>query len=46
MCSNNIQIINDAHEDNINGFVQLKNGDILSFSNDENMKVWSFKITI
>ena len=43
---NNIQIINDAHEDNINGFVQLKNGDILSFSNDENMKVWSFKITI
>ena len=39
---NIIQIYNDAHNDNINGFVQLKNGDILSFSNDETMKVWSF----
>ena len=37
-----IQEIKDAHNDTINGFIELKDGSIASFSNDETIKIWSF----
>ncbi len=37
-----IQFIENAHNGEINGFIQINNEDILSFSNDETMKIWSF----
>ena len=37
-----IQEIKDAHNKNINGFIELKDGSIASFSNDETIKIWSF----
>ena len=35
-----IQIITNAHDDNIDGFIKLKNGSIVSYSNDGKIKVW------
>ena len=37
-----IQEIKDAHNDYINGFIELKDGSIASFSSDETIKIWSF----
>ena len=38
-----IQIITNAHDDfSINGFAELKNGSIASFSRDKTIKIWSF----
>ncbi len=37
-----IQEIKDAHNDNIKGFIELKDGSIASFSNDKTIKIWSF----
>ena len=37
-----IQKINNAHNDSINGFIELKDGTIASFSRDSNIKIWSF----
>jgi WD40 repeat protein len=37
-----IQEIKDAHNDDINGFIELKDGSIASFSSDETIKKWSF----
>ena len=37
-----IQEIKDAHNDNILGFIELKDGSIASFSNDQTIKIWSF----
>ena len=37
-----IREIKDAHDDYISGFIELKNGTIASFSNDETKKIWSF----
>ena len=37
-----IQEIKDAHNDDINGFIELKDGSIASFSNDQTIKIWSF----
>ena len=39
---NCIQIIKNAHCKYINGFVQLRNGNILSFSDDFHVKIWTF----
>ena len=36
-----IQIINNAHEDFIKGFVKIKEGIIASFSQDGNINLWS-----
>ena len=36
-----IQIIKDAHDDYIRGFVELKDGTIASFSNDKKIKIWN-----
>ena len=33
---------NTAHNDSINGFIELKDGTIASFSRDSNIKIWSF----
>ena len=38
-CINKIQ---NAHDKNINGFIQIKNNLICSFSNDGYLKIWSF----
>ena len=38
-CINRIQ---NAHDKSINGFIQTKNNLICSFSNDGNLKIWSF----
>ena len=38
-----IQIIKDAHNDSITGFIELKDGAIASFSRDEKIKT---KITL
>jgi len=43
--SNNLQLIqciNNAHKDNINGLCILNNGNIISYSYDETINVWSF----
>ena len=37
-----IQTIQNAHEKSINGFIQLKNGNILSYSNDEKINIYTF----
>jgi WD40 repeat protein len=37
-----IQIINNAHEDDIRGFTLLNNKTICSFSKDKNIKIWKF----
>ena len=37
-----IQKIQNAHEDNINGFFELEDGFILSFSWDKTIKLWYF----
>ena len=37
-----IQSIKYAHEDNINGFIELKQDLICSYSNDGSIKIWSF----
>ena len=37
-----IQEIKDAHNQSIRGFMELKDGSIASFSNDETIKIWSF----
>ena len=37
-----IQEIKDAHNDNIRGFIELKDGSIASFSVDKTIKIWSF----
>ena len=37
-----IQEIKDAHNDYINGFVELKDGSIASFSFVKTIKIWSF----
>jgi len=43
-CINKIQ---NAHDKSINGFIKIKNNLICSFSNDGNLKIWSFnKINI
>ncbi len=39
---NCIQIIKNAHCKYINGFIQLRNGNILSFSDDCHVKIWTF----
>ena len=36
-----IQIIQNSHEDEINGFVELKDGSILSYSDDKKIKIWN-----
>ena len=37
-----IQEIKDAHNDEIYGFIELKDGSIASFSEDATIKIWSF----
>ncbi len=37
-----IQIIQNAHDDSILGFIELKDGTIISYSSDKKIKVWSF----
>ena len=37
-----IQEIKDAHNEDINGFIELKDGSIASFSDDQTIKIWSF----
>ena len=37
-----IQIIKNAHNDKIIGFVELNNGDIASYSADKTIKIWKF----
>ena len=41
-----IKVIKTDHEDNIFGFVPLKDGSIASFSKDKSIKVWSINIDI
>ena len=36
-----IQIIQNAHDGDINGFVELKDGTIVSYSNDKRIKIWN-----
>ena len=37
-----IQTIPNAHDDNINGFIELKDYTIASFSDDKTIKIWCF----
>ena len=37
-----IQEIKDAHNNDINGFIKLKDGSIALFSFDKTIKIWSF----
>ena len=37
-----IQIIQNAHNDDINGFIELKDCSIASFSDDMIIKIWNF----
>ena len=37
-----IQEIKDAHNDYMRGFIELKDGSIASFSQDETIKIWCF----
>ena len=39
-----IQSIENAHDDNIFGFVELKDGRIASYSDDAKIKIWEFNI--
>ena len=36
-----IQIIQNAHNDNILGFVELKDGAIASYFSDKKIKIWN-----
>jgi WD40 repeat protein len=38
---NCIQTFKEAHNDNIYGITQLKNGKIVSYSGDSKIKIWS-----
>ena len=38
-----IKKIENAHNKDINGFIQLNNGEILSYSDDRQIKLWLFK---
>ena len=38
-----IQTIKNAHDDNIKGFIQLKDCLIASYSNDETIKIWNIE---
>ena len=38
-----IQTIKDAHNENINGFIELKDGTIASFSEDKTIKKWKIE---
>ena len=37
-----IQTIQNAHDDYINGFIELKDCSIASFSTDQRIKIWCF----
>ena len=37
-----IQIIQNAHDDDINGFDELKDGSIVSYSDDKKIKIWNY----
>ena len=37
-----IQIIQNAHDNYISGFVELKDGSIVSYSNDNKIKIWNY----
>ena len=37
-----IQEIKEAHNNYILGFIELKDGSIASFSDDQTIKIWSF----
>ena len=37
-----IQIIKNAHDDEISGFIELKDSSIASYSCDKRIKIWSF----
>ena len=37
-----IKIINDAHNDFINGFIELKDSSVASYGIDKNIKIWCF----
>ena len=37
-----IQTIQNAHDDNIRGFIELKDGSIASYSDDKKIKIWNF----
>ena len=37
-----IQTIKDAHENDIRGFTQIKDGLVASFSKDKFIKIWSY----
>ena len=37
-----IQTIKNAHDDNINGFVELNDETIISYSFDNKIKIWKF----
>ena len=37
-----IQLIKYAHDGNINGFIELKDKSIASFSVDNKIKIWCF----
>ena len=39
-----IQTIKDAHNDEIKGFIELKDGTIASFSNDKTIKKWKIEL--
>ena len=39
-----IDTIENAHDDNIFGFVELKDGRIASYSDDAKIKIWEFNI--
>ena len=38
-----LQTITDAHDNIINGFCELKSGEIISYSWDRNFKIWNFQ---
>ncbi len=37
-----IQTMQNAHDNDINGFIELKDCSIASFSNDKRIKIWCF----
>jgi len=37
-----MQTIQNAHDDNINGFIELKDDSIASYSYDKKIKIWNF----
>ena len=36
-----IRVIQNAHDGDISGFVELKDGSILSYSDDKRIKIWN-----